>query len=198
MTKRTYRGTIQAEVAALTRQRIILSTLRLVEEEWIEDVTLQRIAKDAGVTVQTILRHFGDKEGLLRAGAEVVKQGTILERDVVPVGDLDAIVDYLVNHYEEVGDRMMRLTVQEERYKPLHDVLEMARVIHREWVSRVFSPWLASRSDGKEMAAQFVAITDLYMWKLLRRDMALEVEDYRRALHSMLRALLRSLEDKSS
>jgi AcrR family transcriptional regulator len=189
MSKRTYRGTVQIEIAALTRQRIIESALRRFEAEWIEQVTLQQIAADAGVTVQTILRHFHSKEGLLSAVADGIRVQTISERDEVPTGAISAAVVYLVQHYELVGDRMIRLLAQEERYPPLHDILEAGRVIHRAWVARICAPYLPEVAR-EHLLPQLIAICDVYVWKLLRRDMGLPVAHYQEALYTMITALL--------
>ena len=43
-TKRAYRGTVQAEVAALTRQRILDAALALAADEWLDRLTLDQIA----------------------------------------------------------------------------------------------------------------------------------------------------------
>jgi AcrR family transcriptional regulator len=190
MSKRAYRGTVQAEVAALSRQRILAAALRRFESDWIEHVTLQQIAADAGVTVQTVLRHFISKEGLLFAVADGVRAATVSERDEVPAGAIPAAVEYLVRHYESVGDRMIRLLAQEERYPPLHDLLDEARGIHRAWVSRVFAPSLPTDAERERLIPQLVAVCDVYIWKLLRRDMALPVTHYQAALHDMVTAFL--------
>lgn len=190
MTKRAYRGTVQAEVAALTRRRILAAALHRFESDWIEHVTLQQIAADAGVTVQTILRHFTSKEGLLFAVADSVRAETISERDEVPAGALPAAVGYLVRHYESVGDRMIRLLAQEERYTPLQSLLSEARAIHRAWVERVFAAYLPTEAAHERLLPLLVAACDVYVWKLFRRDMGLSVERYQAALTDLLTALL--------
>lgn len=190
MTKRAYRGTAQAEVAALTHQRIIDTALRLFEAEWFEQVTLQRVAEQAGVTVQTILRHFASKEGLLFAVAEAVRATTVSERADVPTGDTEAAIAYLVQHYESIGDRMIRLLAQEDRYPPLKELLNDGRAIHRAWVTRVFSPYTPTLADRERLVPQLTAVCDVYVWKLLRRDSGLSTDQYRTALHDMITALL--------
>jgi AcrR family transcriptional regulator len=192
MAKRAYRGTVQAEVAALTRRRIMDAALRLFEAEWFDEVTLQRIAAEAGVTVQTILRHFASREGLLFAVAAVVREMTIGERDGVPAGSMERAIAYLNEHYESAGDRMIRLLAQEERYPPLKELLEEGRRIHRAWVGRVFGPLMPASAREEILIPQLVAICDVYVWKLLRRDMGLSAEQYRAALRSMLSAVLTS------
>lgn len=190
MTKRSYRGTAQAEVAALTRQRIMASALRLYEAHWMDQVTLQRIADEAGVTVQTILRHFASKEGLELAVAATLRETTQSERDDVAAGDLAGALAYLVEHYESVGDRMIRLLAQEERYPPLKELMAGGRALHHNWVSRVFSPLIEAEPAQQLRIAQLTAICDVYVWKLLRRDLGLNTEEYRAALHDMIVAVI--------
>src|SRR5579885_1675079 len=86
--KRPYRGTVQAEVAALTRQRILEASLALAAEEWLDRITLDQVAARAGVTVQTIIRHFRSKEGLFTAAAETAAAAAQDWRAETPSGDV--------------------------------------------------------------------------------------------------------------
>lgn len=190
MVKRAYRGTIQAEVAALTRQRIMEAVLHLYDSSWMDQITLQQIAERAGVTVQTVLRHFGSKEGIEEAISLAVSQEVVRERDEVGVGDVPGIIAYLVQHYEGIGDRMIRLLAQEDRYAPLKKFMEDGRIIHREWVGRVFAPYCSTKRQRERLVPQLVAVCDVYVWKLLRRDMGLSVEDYSRTLKDMIGAII--------
>ncbi|MDT5309345.1 MAG: hypothetical protein QOE48_5047, partial [Mycobacterium sp.] len=58
---RPYDMTTRAAAAAQTADRIVNATKKLFAEKAIADITLADIADRAGVTVQTILRRFGDK-----------------------------------------------------------------------------------------------------------------------------------------
>ncbi|HEY7850198.1 MAG TPA: helix-turn-helix domain-containing protein, partial [Ktedonobacterales bacterium] len=62
---RRYRMTSRATAAAETAQRILRATTDLYMERWLEDLTLEEVAARAGVTVQTVLRRFGSKTGLV-------------------------------------------------------------------------------------------------------------------------------------
>src|SRR5512133_1742925 len=94
--KRPYRGTVQAEVAALTRQRIIEAALLLFAEQWVDQIRLEQVAQRADVTVQTVLRHFGSKEGLVAAAGQSASERAIRRRADTPVGDLVAAVQAVV------------------------------------------------------------------------------------------------------
>ena len=190
--KRRYRGTIQAEVAALTRQRILDAALALYAESWIDEVTLEQVAARAGVTVQTVIRRFGSKEGLFDAAAREAYIQAQRQRDEAPAGDIVGAVRNLVEHYEEVGDRVLRALAQEERYPALRPLMDAGRVGHRAWVERTLHPFLVGHEERvrERLLAELVAVTDVYVWKLLRRDLELSRAATERALQEMVSALL--------
>lgn len=192
MAKRQYRNTAQAEIAALTRERIMNAALALLQDQWIDQITLEMVAKRAQVTVQTVLRHFGSKESLLVAAGRVANERAIDSREEVVIGDLSGAANNLSDHYEAVGDRVVRLLAQEERYPQLQSLLQQGRVKHREWVERVFAPYLSRRTDDDQerLLAQLIALCDVYTWKLVRRDAGLSQEQYKVALTELLSALL--------
>jgi AcrR family transcriptional regulator len=190
--KRPYRGHVQAEVRALTRQRIIEAAVVLYAESWIDQITLEQVAQRAGVTIQTILRHFGTKEALVAAAGRQVNDAEIARRADVPVGNLDAIIAYLLDHYETQGDQVLRGLAQEGRYPALAPFMEEGRVQHRAWVARVFGSALAQRSDvdRERLLAQLVAVCDVYTWKLLRQQAGLSREQTALALRELLLPLV--------
>lgn len=53
------------------RERILEATGRLFPELGLHGATVERIAEAAGVGPATVYRHFGDKEGLLRAWIDI-------------------------------------------------------------------------------------------------------------------------------
>lgn len=192
MTKRKYRNTAQAEVAELTRKRIIQAALAMIAEQWMDAMTLDQVAERAGVTVQTLLRHFGSKEGLMAHAGQAANQAALSQRAEAPVGDLAGAVDNLITHYEEIGDRVIRLLSQEERYPQLKELMQPGRVAHQQWVQQVFRPQLDRRPSAERegLAAQLSVTCDVYVWKLLRRDLGYSVDEYRTILLAMLAALL--------
>ena len=190
--KRSYRGHVQAEVRALTRQRIIDAVITLYAESWIDQITLEQVAKDAGVTVQTVLRHFGTKEALIGAAGRQVNDAENARRGHIPVGDVDGAIAYLMDHYETIGDQVLRGLAQEGRYPELAVLMEEGRVGHRTWVAHVFGSYLEQRSgaDRDRLLAQLVAVCDVYMWKLLRRQAGLSREQTALAIRELLLPLL--------
>lgn len=190
--KRTYRGTVQAEVAALTRRRILDATLALAAEEWLDRLTFDQIAARAGVTVQTIIRHFGTKEGLFTAAAETASDAALGWREETPSGDIASAIQAVLEHYERAGDRLLRILAQEDRYPGLRHFTNQGRDAHRAWVERIFAAALSERqgAERERLLAELIAVTDITLWKLLRRDLGLDREQTARAMREMVAALL--------
>jgi len=63
---RDYRSELRAEQAAETRKRILDATLRVMAGG-VATVSIPAVAREAGVSVPTVYRHFGTKSGLLKA-----------------------------------------------------------------------------------------------------------------------------------
>jgi len=192
--KRQYRGTAQAEVAEITRQRIHNATLSLYLEFPLDLITLNQVAERAGVTVQTILRHFKSKEGLVYETAKKLGESIIQQRDAAPSGNIRGALDNLIEHYETVGQFPLRSLGLEGRSAEIDEFLREGRAYHRNWVIRVFAPFIAraEAADRDILTAQLVALCDIYTWKLLRIDSGLTREQTQQAIYEMITALLKS------
>jgi AcrR family transcriptional regulator len=178
----------RADAAAATGARILAAgRVRFIAQAY-DEITLEVIAADAGVTVQTVLRRFGSKEGVARAIAEQEKPEVVSERDQAQAGDVAGAAANLVEHYEQVGAEVLQRLRQELRVPIFAEITASGRVYHAQWVERVFAPWLDSRSgaDRKRLQAQLVAVCDIYTWYLLRRQSGLS----RRATEQAIRELI--------
>jgi len=135
-------------------------------------VTLDAVAESAGVSRQTVIRHFGSKDDL--ALAIVAWQRPIEEEArAADPGDTVTAVHRLVDRYETMGDANVRLLELEGRVAPVDRLLTEARSSHRGWIERTFSPWLTSARGARreELILALYAATDVTVWKLLRRDL---------------------------
>ena len=191
--KRPYRMQARAQAAAETERRIFAAARELVAERPFAQVTLDDVAAGAGVSVQTVIRRYGSKDGLIRAVAQQVRAEVHEQRFEAPVSDIPGAVSNLVEHYEATGSETFRLLCQEEQVPVLSEVLDVGRELHREWVTRVFAPWLEplSGAERKRRTAQLVAICDLLVWKLLRQDLGLSSRQTELAIREMLERVLR-------
>ncbi len=190
--RRPYRMAARAEAAAATAERILDAAVEVFWELPTDRISLEEVARRAGVTVQTVIRRFGGREGLLAAGAERESERVRHGRDEAPVDDPADAVRVLVDHYEVMGDRVLRMLAEEARLPGLRPIVDQGRAFHREWCARVFAPALHGLR-GIERArrlAQLVAVCDVYTWKLLRRDSGLSRRQTEQALVELLRPLL--------
>ncbi len=181
----------RAEAAAATRERILNAAGALFSRSTDAGSSLEDVAEGAGTTVQTVLRHFGSKDGLIDAILQRMSEPVRRERAQVPVGDVPAAVRNLVKHYERYGNFVMRVLAEEHRRPLVLKATDHGRELHREWVQRTFQPQLAALrgSARTRRDAQLVAVCDVYVWKLLRRDMKLSVPQTEAALIELIEGL---------
>ena len=188
---RAYRQSARAESAAETGACIVEAFLVRLKRQWYDEITLDHVAEDARVTVQTIVRRFGGKAGLLaEAVREMVRRAG--ERRATPPGDLERLIRNLVDDYERTGNTIIRLLALEGRHATLHEQLSHARDRHRGWIAKAFAgdlEQLEARSQQALIDALVIA-TDVYTWKLLRRDMGRSVVATRDAIIGMIRSTL--------
>ncbi len=170
--KRPYTMGARAEAAAGTRRRILGAVRDLAVESFNLDPTLEVVAARAGVSVQTVLRHFGDREGLFDAALDAATADIVAEREA-PAGDVTAAVRIIVAHYEAQGDFVVYVLGHERDDERFARITETGRGVHRRWVTDVFAPQLAGRDDAGPLTDLLVVATDVFTWKLLRRDRGL-------------------------
>ncbi len=172
--RRPYRMVARAASAAATGERILDAAVEVFWEGPTVQLSLHDIASRAGVTVQTVIRRYGGKDGVIAAAVERETAKVAATRDPALVtGPVEAIKQ-LVDHYEALGDRVIQMLAEEVRTPALHQVADAGRRFHRAWCERVFAAALAplaGRTRDRRLA-QLVAVCDVYTWKLLRRDAA--------------------------
>jgi AcrR family transcriptional regulator len=188
---RHYNQKARAQSAEATARHIVNAFLDRLMKQWFDEITLDRVAEDAGVTVQTVVRRFGSKEGLL---ADAVKTlgAQINARRAGSPGDHDRLVVNLLADYEQTGDAVIRLLALEPRHAALKEFLDFGRAEHRRWVSNAFAGPLASVDEPALKAAvdALVIATDVYTWKVLRRDMGRSVTATAAAIKLLLQATI--------
>lgn len=188
---RTYTMSNRAESVADTRERIVRSAIELLVENWYEDVTLAAIAAAAGVSHQTVLNHFESKEGVALAAAEVLKVETTSRRGRAPSEDVAGAVHVLVDDYEMFGDANVRWAVSAERLELLAPMMDEARAFHQQWLAQVFAFGLPSPvSECRRTINALHAATDVYTWKLLRRDLGLSRAETERTMVRLVNGVL--------
>lgn len=190
-TRRPYRQGARAIAAQETAARIVQAFTRRLATDWFDEIRLEDVARDAEVTVQTVIRRFGGKEGLLEAAIAQMDAEIRRRRDVAP-GDIAAVIEALVDDYEAVGDLLIRMLAQETRYPAIGQATEYGRGEHRSWLAAAFAPWLTGADAAADTARldALVVATDVYLWKLVRRDLGRARDDLRRLIAAFIASVL--------
>ena len=183
----------RATSAAATRRRILEAAVDLFLAHGYDDVTLARVAGQAGVSLQTVLRKFGSKDALFVAGARS-HQREELARRAVPPGEVGAVARVLAERYEATGTTMTQFIALEDRMTSVATALALARQAHRRWLAQVFERELPHRTDSAYAVrlAQLFGATELYVWVSWRRRLGLSRAAAERAMADTLTALVAS------
>jgi AcrR family transcriptional regulator len=167
---RPYSQARRADSTAATRRAILDAAISLLREEQDPDPSLEQVAARAGCSTRSVIRHFGSKERLIEA-AIADATATVAESRRVEPGEVEEAVQKLVDHYEEMGDDVVRWLASAERYPLVRRVTESGARMHRDWVRTVFAPNLEGLEPGerRRRVAILATVTDVYVWQLLRR-----------------------------
>lgn len=189
--RRTYTQSSRASTTERTRQRILASAREQFYAAAYDDVTLSTIATAAGVTQQTVLNHYGSKENLFGVLVELVDGEVTQRRATAPAGDVVGALRVLLEEYEEIGDSLIRFLALEERLPVLETIVESGRATHRAWLERVFAAELpAGGIARRRTVTALYAATDLYVWKLLRRDLGTSLVETSRVMRRLIAGAL--------
>ena len=160
---------LRASAKADTERRILEAAERFFLEAPYPEVRLEDIAAAA------------------RSGAERVRQ----QRSQAPVGDLAGTISNLIEHYELWGDSVGHLLSQEAAVPVIREITDAGRALHVDWVEHTFAQWLLRpRTARRRRLAQLVALMDVHVWKVLRRDRGLSKAETEVAMREMVSALL--------
>ena len=175
----------RAEAAADTWDRIVDALLARFASLPYDRIRLEDVATDAGVSLQTVLRRFGSKAGLVTAMAER-ELARIAETREHHRGEPPArVVADLVTHYERYGDLILKVYAESAQVEGLAEIARNGRAYHVRWCEEAFAPALDQLGDEplrRRRRAQLVALCDATTWRILRRDAGLEPSEIETAL----------------
>jgi len=178
--------------AAGTRDRIASAALELMTRSSYDDISLAGIAEAAGVSHQTVLNHFGSKDGVLVAVAQLFEERAKATRGQVPRGDTARAVSVIVEEYEHSGDSNATWAMSAHRLGDLRSLFDRAREQHQDWLARIFQDQLPAEAPLRTRTVRALhAATDVYTWRLLRRDLGLDRAETEATMVALVSGLLR-------
>ena len=182
---RPYTMTARAEAAEATRRRVVDAVVALAGERPFTEITLDAVAGRASVSVKTVLRQFGSRDGLFAVALDVAMAEATEERQT-PGGDIEAAVRIVVDHYERRGRTALLMLAQEDHDAVARKATEGGKAMHRAWVRDAFAP--ATEDDA--VLDLLVVALDVYTWKLLRLDRGLSRPLTERRMLDLTRGVL--------
>lgn len=194
--QRRYDSALRKEQARQTRARMLDAAQRLFSERGYASTTMDAIAAEAGVAVDTVYAGFGSKRGVLSALMDVRVGG-----DDQPVELLDRSGPQAVrretDQRRQVATFARDVTGIIERARPVDDVIRGAAAVDIEIAAmranlqevrfqnmRRFVSWLTANGPlrsgvGEDDAAAIVwSLTSPEIHRLLRVDRAWSTEQY--------------------
>ena len=190
---RGYRMTARAQATEQTGQRIIDAMLGRYVQVPYDRIRLEDVAADAEVTVQTVIRRFGTKHGLLAATVEREFVRLAADRAAAMGDSPERTLHSLVEYYEDHGALILKLYAEAGQAPGVPELAARGRAYHVNWCREAFSEPLGPSRDKSTRArrlAQIVAICDATTWRILRFDGRLSPRQTEQALLEMLLPLL--------
>jgi AcrR family transcriptional regulator len=194
MTPRSYEMQARSRAVADTRRRIIDATGVLLRQGWYDEISLKDIAAEAGVAPQTIVNHFGTKDAIFAAVLEQEPEPEATTRLSATPDDVAGAIGLLVDDYEFSGDGIIRVLALEERIPALKPTLDWGRSVQHKWIEDTFPSALVGLKGAarKRRFELLVCATDVYTWKLLRRDRGLSRTKTAAAIRQLVEAVVAS------
>lgn len=192
--KRTYDMATRQRVKDATREAIVAAAIETFAAERSFAITLPAVAERAGVTVKTVLRHFGSRDGLIDAAWTQAYRDVLAER-VAPPGDVEGALRVLIAHYERRGDLVLAVLADENDARAVR-TSDAGRLDHRAWVDDVFGAHLPNDEAARSRLVDVLVVaTDVFCWKLLRRDRGLSVDEVRDRMLLLTESVLAGVDD---
>lgn len=195
---RPYRQVARAQAQQRTRAALIAAAeSEFFAGRW-EEASLESIAASAHVTKQTLLRHFVSKEGLFEAALERGFEQVRAQRFNAPRRDLAGAVENLLEHYEQWGERALRIATAHRVGDAAAKVGLKARQLHYDWVDHAFGSSLGRLSAPARVRRRsaLIALCDVHTWWLLSHDLKLSHADVRATLIDAIENLLSEERDR--
>ena len=194
---RSYRSDLRAEQAATTRERILDATVRVMARG-LADVTVPAVAREAGVSVPTVYRHFGTKRDLLAALQPHLQQRAGINPNALPssIDELRGSLVTLLGGMDGLDD-VMRAALASPAAEEVRRVHAPNRVALARRVVDGIARQL-SEADRDRITRLLVIMTASSALRIWRDDFGASVEEIADDIDRTLRAAIAGAEKERS
>jgi AcrR family transcriptional regulator len=192
--RRPYRAGLRAHQAAITRDRILDATIRVMAGG-LADLTVPAVARMAGVSVPTVYRHVASKRDLLAALQPHLQQRAGIDVTALPAS-IDGLRATLVSLLEGMDslDDVMRAAHASPAAEEVRRVHAPKRFELARRVVDPIAPQL-SEDDRDRVARLLVVLTASPALRMWRDDFGASVEQIADEIDHTLRAAIAALAD---
>lgn len=185
---RTYTSQLRAQQADETRSRILDATIRVMARG-VGTLSIPDVAREAGVSVPTVYRHFGSKRALLAAVHPHLGRRAGIGDVVAPasVDEFREMVRTVFARLESLGDEALIAMSS-----PAADEVRRGQMPQRYAMSRRFAATVlphADAADQDRLARVLIVLASSGAMRTWRDHLGLSVDVAAEDIHWLLRAI---------
>ena len=195
--KRTYRSKLRAEQTEATRRRILDAARLLFARHGYQGTTMDLLAEEAGVAIQTLYGAFGSKHNLVVAlVSDVLAHMGIQEmaRQAGEIADAEEALRFAAHINRLIGERMVDLDalLSDLNFRKIAQVSDRNREGNITGVLAVVTAAPQRRQDlsDDEIRDTLLALTSTTLYRMLVQERGWSPERYERWLANLLIAAL--------
>jgi AcrR family transcriptional regulator len=194
---RPYRSELRAEQAEATRSRIIDAAIRVMAGG-IATLSIPDVAREAGVSVPTIYRHFGTKRDLVDAIYPHLARRAGIGRIDAPrsVEEFREMVRNVFGRLESLGE-----VARAAMSSPASDEARRRQMPARQSLSRQFVATvmpLGSATDRERLSRVLLVLTSSSGMRMWRDQQGVSVDTAADDIHWLIRTVLSATERGTS
>lgn len=185
--ERPYQSPLRAQQAGQTRERILDAAARVMATG-MATVSVPAIAREAGVSIPTVYRHFGTKRDLVAAVYPHLVHRAGLDRQVMPQ-TMDELLDGMRDYFERVDsfDDLARAAMASPAAEEARRLSMPDRLTTMRQVAASIVPTLDD-TDRDRIARLLLVLTSSSALRLWRDQLGLSVEEAAAEVEWVIRA----------
>ena len=186
---RTYRSQLRAEQAEETRARILDATGRLMARG-IASLSIPAVAREAGVSVATVYRHFATKQQLVEAIYPHVMRRAAINQPPPPrsISELGDGVRWYLEHLDSLDDQARAAMASGAADEVRRATMPNRVAVFRELADSVV-PKLAD-ADRDRLARLLVVLTQSSSLRMWHDHLGLSVEEVAEEIDWLVKAAI--------